>query len=389
MQNLNSVCYIATINEIKPIEGADNIELAVVGGWNCVVKKGIHQVGNMVVCITTDAVIPTELSEMLGVANYLRNGSRVRTVRLRGVYSECLIIELHSISQLWPKLPGVFVLEIEHYWQEGDDLMELLNISKYEPPIKQIQLSSGKKIRYKSNQNFHVYYKFPNLKNVSGMFTEEDNVQITRKIHGTNARYGFVKKSKLSFWDKFKKWIRLADKWIEYDYIYGSHNVEKGSDSQGFYSTDVWRTIDDKYNIRENLIRYIKLNETPESIGTGITIYGEIFGEGIQKNYNYGLKDIRFVGFDVTINQEYKDCRYTEQFFHNSINLAHVEVLYEGMWSEEIKNKFVFKNFITGTKIPHEGIVVKHISGDRKKVAKIINPEYLIASEKHDYGDSH
>ena len=38
------------------------------------------------------------------------------------------------------------------------------------------------------------------MKNVTGMFTEEDDVQITRKIHGTNARYGIVKKTKLSFW---------------------------------------------------------------------------------------------------------------------------------------------------------------------------------------------
>ena len=60
--------------------------------------------------------------------------------------------------------------------------MELLEIFKYEPPVKQVQLSSGKKIRYQSNPAFHVYYKFPNLKNVPGMFTETDLVQITRKI---------------------------------------------------------------------------------------------------------------------------------------------------------------------------------------------------------------
>jgi hypothetical protein len=38
MENLNSVCYVATINEIKPIEGADNIELVVAGGWNAKVN---------------------------------------------------------------------------------------------------------------------------------------------------------------------------------------------------------------------------------------------------------------------------------------------------------------------------------------------------------------
>ena len=35
MENLNSVCFISQINEIKPIENSDNIELAIVNGWNC------------------------------------------------------------------------------------------------------------------------------------------------------------------------------------------------------------------------------------------------------------------------------------------------------------------------------------------------------------------
>jgi hypothetical protein len=49
----------------------------------------------------------------------------------------------------------------------------------------------------------------------------------------------------------------------------------------------------------------------------------------------------------------------------------------------------VFNNFIDGTKEPHEGIVIKHVSGERNKVAKVINPAYLIYGEKHDVGDSH
>jgi hypothetical protein len=44
---------------------------------------------------------------------------------------------------------------------------------------------------------------------------------------------------------------------------------------------------------------------------------------------------------------------------------------------------------IEGTKVPHEGVVIKSVDGDRQKVAKVINPDYLIYGEKHNVGDSH
>jgi len=374
MENQNSVCFIAKINEVKAIEGADNIEQVVVGGWNAITKKGEFQVDDLTVIATTDAVIPEKLSEEMGVTSYLRKGGRVRTVKLRGVYSECLIIPLKYIPFM------------ENYY-DGKDMMNVMDVYKYEPPVKQIQLASGRKIKWRDNQNFHIYYKFPNLKNVAGMFTEEDLVEITRKIHGTNARYGIVRKSKLSFWDKVKKFFRLADKWIDYEYIYGSHNCEKGSDSQGFYSTDVWRTIAEKYNIKEKLWSYIK-NRNVE-IGEGIILYGEIYGAGIQKNYDYGLTDIEFAGFDVKLKGEYVSTYDAWVLIENHLKLPYVEVLHYGDWTQEIQDKFTFNNFIEGTKVPHEGIVIKYFTGDRKKVAKVINPDYLIYGEKNDVGDSH
>jgi hypothetical protein len=266
--------------------------------------------------------------------------------------------------------------------------MSFLNITKYEPPVKQIQLASGRNIKWRDNQNFNIYYKFPNLKNVAGMFTEEDEVQITRKIHGTNARYGIVRKGKLSFWDKVKKFFRLADEWIDYEYIYGSHNCEKGSDSQGFYSTDVWRTVAEKYDIKEKLWNYAFRNGV-DTVGSGVVLYGEIYGAGIQKNYDYGLNDIEFAGFDVTENGEYLPTSLAQHEIKYGMQLDHVEVLYEGKWNQEIQDSFVFNNFIKGTKVPHEGIVIKCTTGDRKKVAKVINPDYLIYGEKNDVGDSH
>lgn len=372
MENNNSVCYVGIIGEVKPIEGADNIELALVGGWQAIAKKGEYQVGDMVVVATTDAVIPQKLSDGLNVTSYLRKGQRVRTIKLRKVYSECLIIPIGFVP--------------EKYRYDGSDCMELLEVFKYEPPVKMVQLSGGRKIKYSQNPNFHIYYKFPNLKNVPEMFNEDDIVTVTRKLHGTNARFGIVKKKKLSIFDRVKK--LFGNKWVNYEYVLGSHNVEKGSESQGFYSTDVWKTISDNYKIKDRLWDYVKKYGSPDYLGDGLIIYGEIYGHGIQKNYDYGLTDVKFAGFDVELNGDYQPY-YGERNVFQSLGLPRVEVLYLGTWSKEKQDKYVFNNNIEGTKVPHEGVVVKSVTGDRHKVGKVINPDYTIFSEKNNVGDSH
>lgn len=375
MENLNSVCYVSTINEIKPIDGADKIVLATIGGWNSIIQKDAYNVGDLVIVATTDAVIPVQLSDELGVTSYLRKGQRVRTVKLRGVYSECLIIPIYYAHNLGGKS-----------WSEGSDVMDLLKIFKYEPPVQIRQLSSGRKIKYHDNSNFHIYYKFPNAKNVPDMFTEKNMVEITRKIHGTNARYGIVKKDKSSLWDKVRK--LFGNKWAEYEFIVGSHNVEKGSDSNGFYDTNVWYEIENKYDIKNKMWSITKLRGV-EEIGTGIVLYGEIYGSGIQKGYDYNLNEIRFAGFDVTINGEYVDTDNACYMMSDHFKLPYVPILYIGKWSKEVQDSFVFNSFIEGTKVPHEGVVLKDITGDRKKIVKVINPDYLIYSEKNNVGDSH
>jgi hypothetical protein len=283
-----------------------------------------------------------------------------------------------------PEMKKQYAKGIGYYWDIGEDVMELLGIYKYEPPVKMVQLASGRKIRYQNNPNFHVYYKFPNLKNVPDMFTKDDKIQITRKIHGTNARYGIVKKTKLSILGRIKKFF--GNKWAEYEFVVGSHNVEKGSDSNGFYDTNVWYDIEKKYNIKNRLWDYVKMNS---NIGDGITLYGEIYGAGIQKGYDYGLTEIKFAGFDVKENGEYLSVINAKLMIQHSLELPYVEVLYSGRWSQEIQDSFVFNNYIPGTKIPEEGIVIKYHTGERQKIAKVINPDYLIYAEKKGVEDSH
>ena len=49
MENKNSCCFVAKINEVREIKGADNIELVVAGGWNAITKKGELCIGSLAV----------------------------------------------------------------------------------------------------------------------------------------------------------------------------------------------------------------------------------------------------------------------------------------------------------------------------------------------------
>lgn len=376
LENENSVCYIDRVKEIKPIEKSDKIELAIVNGWSSIVPKNNLKVDDLVLCITTDAVITQKFGEKHGILTYLRKGNRVRTVKLRGVYSDCIVIPIKDLY-----------LDM-HLQFEGVDLMDKLKIFKYEEPEKTIILPGGRRMIQKDNPNFDKYYKFPNIKNVPDLFTEEDEVVATRKYHGSNARYGIVKKASLSFWDKIKKFFKLSDKWDDYEFIYGSHNVIKGSDSFGYYATDIWKEIEDRYDIKEKLWNFVKSRKI-EDLGAGIILYGEIYGPGVQgDHFTYNCKNKELILFDIQLDKEYLD-RATFVEFSKSIELPHTVRIYKGKYDVHAIMNHVLNQFIPNTKTPHEGVVVAHVSGDRKKIAKIINPDYLIFGEKHLIPENH
>ena len=110
MSNLASV---QVITDIQPIDGADNIEVAFLLGWQVVVIKNEFKIGDKVCYIQIDTVAP-ELPEY----EFLRERKfRVRTIKLRKCLSQGLIVPL-------PK--GNF--------NEGDDITELMGVKKYEKP---------------------------------------------------------------------------------------------------------------------------------------------------------------------------------------------------------------------------------------------------------------
>jgi RNA ligase (TIGR02306 family) len=88
---MRKLASIQKIVDIRPIDGADKIEVAQVLGWEVVVaKKDEFKVGDLVIYIEIDSIVPDK-SEF----DFLRDRKfRVRTIKLRKQVSQGLILPL-------------------------------------------------------------------------------------------------------------------------------------------------------------------------------------------------------------------------------------------------------------------------------------------------------
>lgn len=130
MRKLASVQKIISVN---PIEGADVIVRAQVLGWNLVTQKSNDfKPGDLVIYHEVDALLPEGPEyDFMAKAGLTTNadgtqGYRLRTIKLKGVISQGLILPLSLLSH---KLPEGYVPK------EGDELTEYLGIKKYEAKI--------------------------------------------------------------------------------------------------------------------------------------------------------------------------------------------------------------------------------------------------------------
>lgn len=115
---------ITKILEISPIQGADRIEKAKVLGWDVVVRKGLHKVGDTVIFVFPDTNIPKKyLDESYDGDEKVR----LKTVKMKGQYSAGLILPLS-------------LLPVDTIREDGMDVSQLLDIEKWEMPIP-VQLS--------------------------------------------------------------------------------------------------------------------------------------------------------------------------------------------------------------------------------------------------------
>ena len=119
---MRSLASIQTIVSLEPIAGADAIEKATVLGWECVVKKDEFKVGDKIIYVEVDSVMPEKPEfEFLRDRKY-----RVRTIKLRGQVSQGLVLP---------------IMYNKNTYDVGDDVTEELGVTKYLSPSEREEMN--------------------------------------------------------------------------------------------------------------------------------------------------------------------------------------------------------------------------------------------------------
>lgn len=254
---------IRRIDAINPIPGADAIEVATVGGWKVVVKKGEFFPGELAVYCEIDSWIPTEIAPFLSKGKDPREhngvkGERLRTVTLRGQLSQGLLIRVSTVDNA-----ALRVGEIEFPCVEGLDVSDRLNIQKWEPVIP-AQLAGMVKGPFPSEVPKTDQERIQNLVTEIGEAHAKGRVyEVTEKLEGSSC-------------------TMYLD--LEGEFHVCSRNLNLMRDE----NNSLWK-VAIKYNVEEAL-RSANLK--------GFAIQGELVGPGVQGNI-YKLRDVDFFVYDI------------------------------------------------------------------------------------------
>jgi hypothetical protein len=129
-EDTRALVRVVKVDSIKPIKKADFVELAIIGGWQCVVKKGEFQAGSLALYAEIDALLPVS-NPVWAFLGERKEGqktfdgvlySRIRTVKLRGEVSQGLLTPL----------PAEWVGKKD---MEGANMTNIMGVRKLEEEI--------------------------------------------------------------------------------------------------------------------------------------------------------------------------------------------------------------------------------------------------------------
>jgi RNA ligase (TIGR02306 family) len=341
---------------IEPHPNADRLELARVGLYHAVVLKDQFKTGDYGIYVPEQAILPDALIEELGLVGKLagKAKNRVKAVRLRGALSQGIVCTPKGAAP-WGDTDQL----ASHL---GLDFAEALGITKWVPEIPAHM--SGKVI---SAPDLIRWVDIENLKRYPTIFTPDEPVVATEKIHGTcclvtyHAPTDKVYVSSKGFGEK-----SLA---LEY------------SPTNLYWRAVIHRELGDK------LADYAE-----ENMVTSVALFGEVYGQGIQ-DLAYGKavghdETLGFVAFDMAVTGENgKQWLGTQEFAAemNALEIPSAPVLYDGPFDLEKLTAVASGLTVLGDGANiREGIVIRpkfemhsDVLGGRK-IAKLVSDDYLL-----------
>jgi RNA ligase (TIGR02306 family) len=269
---------IQKVIALVAIEGADRIELAKVLGWQCVVKKGDFQPGDLGVFFEIDSIVDSTNPAFSFLAD---KKYRVRSCRFKKQLSQGLFVPLSYLDY--------YKNGENKTWQEGDDVTEHTKTIKHEIPVP-VELQGVMRGSFPTviipKTDEQRIQSFPNVL----------NELIGREV------YGSIKMDGTSFTAfKFEGQKRICSRNVEF-------KVEENPD---------------------NL--YVKMGRDLE-FPDGFGVQAEICGQSVQGN-KMGLVGQKLYVFNVyhIFTRQYLDYRDFVEFC-NRYGMTTVPVIYQGLF---------------------------------------------------------
>ena len=314
--------YVVRIDEIKPIEGKDRVECAVVGGWTVMVRKGQFKPGDLGIYFEIDSKVPEKEPFMFLEGKHFKIKTQKYKTPSGYFWSQGLLMSAEDFG--W-KLHNdtIFMGDgLDDYVIEKDFLTEKLGVTYADADDNKRKAKSADKYKLMAQRRPDIFKK----KWAQWMM---------RRNWGKKIMFFFFgkKKDKKSQWPSWVKktdeervqnmpWI-LQDKseWFATEKIDGtsttftmkghgrkrefytcSRNVVFDKpDKNCYYETNVYTEMCEKYNM-ENVLDCLMtfFENTNQRDVEFVTIQGETYGEGIQKR-DYGLKGHDFMAFNLIV----------------------------------------------------------------------------------------
>lgn len=291
---------VQSVKAIRPIEGADRIEVVQILNWDCVARKGEFNVGDRVIYFEIDSLLPDiPAFEFLKGSSWSQklNKYKIKTHKMRGQISQGLVVPINLLTDLETQING----EVEKRPHlDGEDLTELLKIEKYEPPVSNGSL--GELIHHEwyipKTDEERVQVCADNVLPVYMNAQDIGAYYISIKLDGASCTAGL-------FEDAFL--IGGRNQWYKDENMYTS-TVKKYCDLEA------------------------KLKELQEDTGKYVAFQGELCGPGIQSN-KLGLSEKEWYVFNVFESETGEMDSYTKCDLLKMLNycemfgLKHVPIL--------------------------------------------------------------